>query len=88
VPESGWSTVVEHTDRLSAEASIALLQTGQVPSQVITNQPLPGSGTFAVQVPTELLHRARWLLDASGVSEAELVYLATHELPDDSSESQ
>jgi hypothetical protein len=41
---------------------------------------------FSVQVPTQLLHRARWLLDSAKVSESELTYLATRELPDNPDE--
>jgi len=88
VRDSGWSTVVEYADRLSAEASIALLQAENVPSYISTDEPLPASGSFAVQVPAELLHRARWLLNASGLSDRELTYLATRELSDDSVDSQ
>jgi hypothetical protein len=86
MPDSGWSTVAKYSDPLSAEASISLLQAGDVPSHIFTGEPLPAAGTFAVQVPRELLHRARWLLDASGISDRELTHWATQELLDDSGE--
>jgi hypothetical protein len=88
VKDSGWSTVVTHSDRLSAEASVAVLRANDVPTLLTTDETLPASGTIAVRVPTELLHRARWVLNPSEVSDRELEYLATHELSDDSSQPQ
>ena len=35
---------------------------------------------FCLLVPKDLAHRARWLLDRSDISEAELRFLATGEL--------
>jgi hypothetical protein len=87
VPTSGWSTLVEYADRLSAEAAMTLLKCGAVPSHIIENAPLPGSGEFSVQVPAELLHRARWLLQATDVTDRELDYLATNDLSGNAGES-
>lgn len=84
MPVDDWSEVVTHPDRISAEAVLGLLAQGDVPARIVSDEHLPGLGLFfSVVVPTELLHRARWLLSEAQVSEAELTYLATKELPDD-----
>jgi hypothetical protein len=45
---------------------------------------VPGLGTeFSVLVHTNQLHRAEWIRKQSQVSEQELTYLATGELPSD-----
>jgi hypothetical protein len=88
VPNDAWSTVVTYPDRLSAEAVLGLLTGGGVACQIISDEHLPGLASFfSIIVPTELLHRARWLLQDSQVSESELTYLATRELPDGSKDN-
>jgi hypothetical protein len=83
LPTDAWSEVVTHPDRLSAEVVLGLLAQGGVPARIVSDAPLPGLGLFfSVVVPAELLHRARWLLAEAQVSESELTYLATRELPD------
>lgn len=84
MPGDVWSEVVTLSDRISAEAVLGLLTQGDVPGRIVSDEHLPGLGLFfSVVVPAELLHRARWLLSEAQVSEAELTYLATRELPDE-----
>jgi len=79
-----WSELVTHPDRMSAEVVLGLLAQGDVPGRIVADEPLPGLGlSYSVVVPTELLHRARRLLSEAPVSEAELTYWATKELPDE-----
>ena len=81
----GWSELVTHPNRISAEVVLGLLARGEVPARIeSTDEYLPGLGLFySVVVPTELLHRARRLLCEAEVSEAELTYWATKELPNE-----
>jgi hypothetical protein len=80
VPNDTWGTVVTYPDRLSAEA-VLVLTSGGVPCQITSDEHLPGFASFfSLIVPTELLHRARWLHQDFQVSESELTYLATQEL--------
>lgn len=84
VSGDAWSEVVTFPDRISAEAVLGLLTQSNVPGRIVSDEHIPGLGLFfSVVVPTELLHRARWLLSEAQVSEAELTYLATKELPDE-----
>ena len=88
MPKDTWSTVVTYPDRITAEAMLGLLTSGGVPCQLTSDEHLPGLASFfSLIVPTELLHRARWLLQDSQVSESELTYLATQELPDGSNDN-
>jgi hypothetical protein len=77
-----WSVVATFGDRISAQALVGLLDSEKVLCRLSSNEPLPGLGSeFAVLVPTKLLHRARWIREQARVSEQELTYLATGELP-------
>jgi hypothetical protein len=82
VPDDAWTAVASFSEPLSAEALAGRLTNENVPSQVSSNQTLPGlASEFAVLVPTELLHRAQWVLKQTNFSDQELTYLATGELP-------
>ena len=81
MPTSTWSSVVTYSDPISAEAVLPILKDGEVPCRITSDETLPGLASFfSVEVPSELLHRARWLLDSAKVSDSELTYLATKEL--------
>lgn len=74
--------MVTYSDRISAAGVLPILEDGVVPCRISSDETLPGLASFfSVEVPSELLHRARWLLDSAKVSDSELVYLATKELP-------
>ena len=79
--DKSWADVVVYTDRVTAEATTGLLSDEGIPAYVASNEHVPGLGTsFAVMVPRESAHRARWILRALQISEAELTYLATGEM--------
>jgi hypothetical protein len=80
--ESGWSVVATFGDRISAQALFGLLESEHLPCYFASNGAVPGLGTeFAILVPTEFLARARRIQEQSQVSEEELVFLATGEVP-------
>ena len=77
-----WSIVAAFGDRISAQALVGLLDSEKLPCRLVSNAPLPGLGTeFAVMVPKELLRKATRIREEARVSEQELTYLATGELP-------
>ena len=84
MPIDGWSEIASFGDRLSAEALVGLFESERVPCHIDSNEVVPGLGTrFAVLVPAGLVHRAAWIREqAAHVSEQELTYLATGQLPD------
>lgn len=87
VTDLAWSSVVTYSDPMSAAAVLPILEDGSVACRLASDETLPGLATFfSVQVPTQLLHRARWLPDSAKVSESELTCLATRELPDNPDE--
>jgi hypothetical protein len=81
--QSGWSVVAKFGDQISAQALFSLLESEDLPCYFASNGAVPGLGTeFAVLVPTELLARARRIRERSQVSEEELTFLATGEMPE------
>lgn len=83
-----WGIVATFGDRISAQALVGLLDSEKLPCRLISNEPLPGLGTqFAVLVPQELLRQATRIREAAQVSEQELTFLATGELPGESGKS-
>ena len=78
-----WVSVAVFPDRVCAEAVLQLLANAAVPAYLASNEHVPGLGTrFSVFVPSDLLHRAQWISQESPVSDTELTYLATGELPE------
>jgi hypothetical protein len=78
----GWSVVASFGDPISAQALLGLLQSESLPCMVISNAAVPGLGTeFSVLVPTPQLDRAQLIREQNRVSDEELTYLATGELP-------
>jgi hypothetical protein len=76
-----WVSVAVYSDRMSAEATLGRLAGDEIPAYISSDEHVPGLGThFDVLVPSDLLHRARWILRESPLSERELTYLATGEL--------
>jgi hypothetical protein len=84
-----WSQIASFGDPISAEALVGLLESERVPCRIESNAIIPGLGTsFAVLVPPGLLRRATWIRNqAAQVSEQELTYLATGQLPDGDTKS-
>ena len=83
-----WSVVATFGDRISAQALVGLLDSEKVLCRLSSNEPLPGLGSeFAVLVPKHLLARATRIREEAHVSEQELTFLATGELPDEAEKS-
>lgn len=78
----GWSVVATFGDRTSADALYGLLESESLQCLVVSNGVVPGLGTeFTVLVPTEQLRKAQRIREQAQVSNEELTYLATGELP-------
>jgi hypothetical protein len=61
---------------------LGLLRESGIPAHLQSDAVLPGLESFvSLEVPSELLHRAKWVLESSQVSDGELTYLATRKLP-------
>jgi hypothetical protein len=83
VKNVNWVEVDSFADRLSAEAVVGLLASEGVPAYIAADEPIPGLGrNFSVLVPPRLNRRASSILLQAPVSDPELTYLATGELPD------
>ena len=73
--------VASTDEEASAEALAGMLRTEGVPAVVHVISPVPGViEQVQVHVPASLAHRARWLINTSQVSDAELRFAATGEL--------
>ncbi len=78
----GWSVVASFGDQISAQALSGLLKSESLPCLMISNAAVPGLGTeFSVLVPTPQLRKAQIIREQNRVSDEELNYLATGELP-------
>jgi hypothetical protein len=78
----GWSVVASFGDQISAQALSGLLKSESLPCLMISNAAVPGLGTeFSVLVPTPQLRKAQFIREQNRVSDEELNYLATGELP-------
>jgi hypothetical protein len=84
MPIDGWSVVASFGDQISAQAVSGLLKSESMSCLVISNAAVPGLGTeFSVLVPTPQLRKAQLIREQNRVSDEELTYLATGELPGD-----
>jgi len=74
--DDNWVNVDSYSDRFSAEVLVGLLAGEGVPAYIVPDEPIPGLGrNFSVLVPSNLLHRAKWIRGQT-VSEEELSRLA------------
>jgi hypothetical protein len=79
-----WVQFRRLADLPTAQALVELLLAHRVPARVEAPCLLPGiDGHYMVTVPSELLHRARWVAPEEPFDEAELIYLATGQLNTD-----
>ncbi len=78
-----WQPFETFSDRGSAEALAAVLGSEGVPARVESSELVAGiEARYRVLVPSSLVHRARWVLADSDLTDSELDYLATGELSD------
>lgn len=81
IRERDWETFATYHDELAAGVVADYLRRNECPAQVVGSAGTALEPGVRVMVPGELLHRARWLWAAADLTEAELQYLATGELP-------
>lgn len=78
-----WKPFQTFSDRGSAQALVVVLHAEGVPARVESSHLVAGiEARHRVLVPSSLLHRAKWVLADSDLTESELDYLATGELSD------
>ncbi len=78
--------VATFDNELSAEVPAGLLRSEGVPTKVRWISPLLGVvDDVRVYVPASLAHRARWFINSSKVTDAELDFAATGQLNSDDS---
>jgi hypothetical protein len=78
-----WQPFQTFSDRGSAEALAAVLDSEGVPARVESSKLVAGiESRYCVLVPASLAHRANWVLADSDLTDAELDYLATGKLSD------
>lgn len=81
--QNDWQPFEIFSDRGSAEALAAVLHSEGVPARVESSELIAGiEARYRVLVPSSLVHRARWVLADSDLTDSELDYLATGELSD------
>jgi hypothetical protein len=77
-----WCVICEFSNYAGAEIMKSVLEASDVPAIIVPSDRITAFYTgVRVLVNESLVHRARWVLKNSDFSEAELNYLATHELP-------
>ena len=75
-------------EEASAEALAGMMRAEGVPVVIHAVSPVPGViEEVQIHVPASLAHRARWLMNASRVSDEELRFAATGALGDDEDEN-
>ena len=77
-----WEELLNCENEASAEALAEALRREGVPISVEVQSPVPGLiESVRLVVAKDFAHRARWLLRSSKLSDRELIYAATGELP-------
>jgi hypothetical protein len=78
-----WDVVATFSDVPSAQALASLFRAEGVPADVVSDTSLLGEARRCeIRVPSELAHRARWIMSQAQVTDAELEFLATGQLGD------
>jgi hypothetical protein len=82
IRDKDWERFMAFTDQASATIVAGYLLRNDCPARVVNSSPgLDLSPSVEVLVLGQLLHRARWLWGQADLSEGELIYLSTGELP-------
>ena len=78
-----WKPFQAFSDRGSAEALAVVLDSEGVPARIESSKLVAGIETrHCVLVPASLVHRAKWVLADTDLTDSELDYLATGKLSD------
>jgi hypothetical protein len=81
IQERGWQCFAVYDNEPSAGAVVDYLTRNNCPAEVAA-KPFPDvQAGVQVVVPTELIHRARWLWSQADLSEGELQVLISGALP-------
>jgi Putative prokaryotic signal transducing protein len=84
VRDASWISVAIFSDKISAEAILALLTGQGLPAYIKSDEHVPGLGSnFSVFVPPDRVRQAQRILEQGQVSEKELTELATGVKPDE-----
>ena len=76
-----WYQIETFADEISAEAFAGSLRAHGVPVEILVQSHLPGMvNDVKVRVPSSLAHRARFIINSLGPTDAELTFAATGEL--------
>lgn len=81
IRERGWECFAIYRDELAAGVVVQYLRRNDCPAQLTGSAGAALQPGVRVMVPGELIHRAKWLWAQADLTEAELQYLATGELP-------
>jgi hypothetical protein len=78
---SDWVRFARYVNDLEAHIIAGNFLANGVPSVIEPIGQFPGMTSCAIWVPRQLAHRARWVLSWLPLTDAELTFLATGELP-------
>ena len=81
IRERAWECFAVYHDELAAAVVAGYLRRNDCPAQISGRAGAALEPGVRVIVPGELMHRARWLWAKADLTEAELQYFATGELP-------
>ena len=82
MPEE-WEVLLTLEDEGSAQALAELLVKEGVPASVEVQAPVPGLvENVRLVVRSDMAHRARWILNSSKLTDEELDFAATGQLPE------
>ena len=82
MPEE-WEVLLTFEDEGSAQALAELLVKEGVPASVEVQAPVPGLvENVRLVVRSDMAHRARWILNSSRLTDEELDFAATGQLPE------
>ena len=81
IRERGWECFAVYHDELAAGVVVDHLLRNDCPAQIAGRTGIGPDSGVRVLVPGELLHRAKWLWAQADLTEAELNYLISGELP-------
>lgn len=82
MPEE-WEVLLTFEDEGSAQALAELLVKEGVPASVEVQAPVPGLvENVRLVVRSDMAHRARWILNSSKLTDEELDFAATGQLPE------
>lgn len=81
IRERGWHIFATYRDEIAAGVVVDYLRRNECPAEVSGTVSADLDSRVNVLVPGELLHRARWLWSQADLTEGELQFLITGELP-------